>query len=107
MEDVAVLSALFEKLVANNEATNVTDRIEAVFAAFEANRRERDQWLVQSSRHASDVYEWNLPQTGRDYFEAMQKDIAARQAVCWGVDLDKAVVEAKADLRRRLGVTTK
>ena len=107
MEDVAVLSALLEELVASDETANQTDRLEAVFATFEANRLERDQWLVQSSRRAADVYEWRLPQTGRDYFEAMQKDIEGRQAVCWGVDLDKAVVEAKTDLRRRLGVTAK
>ncbi len=107
MEDVAVLSALLEELVANDEAANQTDRLEAVFAAFEASRLERDQWLVQSSRRAADVYDWRLPQTGRDYFEAMQRDIEGRQAVCWGIDLDKAIVEAKTDLRKRYDVTAK
>ena len=53
------------------------------------------------------MYEWRLPDTGREHFEAMRQDIEARQAVCWNIDLDQAVKDARMDLRRRLGVTTK
>ncbi|KAK4038532.1 hypothetical protein C8A01DRAFT_17381 [Parachaetomium inaequale] len=106
MEDVAVLSCLLEEQTqdVNGDPTN---GLEAVFAAFDASRRERDQWLVQSSRRAADLYEWRLPNTGKEYFEDMRKDIEERQAVCWGVDLDKVVLEAKADLRRRRGAEMK
>lgn len=106
MEDVAVLSSLLEELVKDTDSTP-TEIIAAVFAAFDASRRERDQWLVQSSRRAADLYEWRLPGTGREHFEAMRKDIEGRQAVCWGVDLDKAIEKARADLKTRLGVPTK
>ena len=106
MEDVAVLSSLLEELVNNTESTP-TEILAALFATFDANRRERDQWLVQSSRRAADVYEWRLPGAGSEHFEAMQKDIEGRQAVCWGVDLDKAIEDARTDLKRRLGVSTR
>jgi salicylate hydroxylase len=102
MEDVAVLSSLLEEQTQDVDSDPTLD-LEAVFTAFDASRRERDQWLVQSSRRAADLYEWRLPNTGRENFEAMRKDIEERQAVCWGIDLDKAVLEAKADLSRRRG----
>ncbi len=107
MEDVAVLSSLLEELANNEEPGTMSDRIETLFATFDASRRERDQWLVQSSRRAADLYEWRLPGTGREHFEAMRRDIEERQAICWNIDLDKAVMEARMDLRRRLGVTVR
>ncbi|KAK3901228.1 hypothetical protein C8A05DRAFT_45078 [Staphylotrichum tortipilum] len=101
IEDVAVLASLLEEL--DDPASHQTD-LEAVFAAFDASRRERDQWLVQSSRRAADVYEWRLPGTGRGHFEAMREGIQARQGVCWGINLDRAIREAKEYLRsRRVG----
>jgi salicylate hydroxylase len=103
MEDVAVLSSLLEELPWHDHIPG----FESVFAAFDASRRERDQWLPQSSRRAADLYEWRLPNTGKDHFEAMRKDIQARQAVCWGIDLDQAIQEAKEDLKRRGGETAK
>ncbi|KAK4118001.1 FAD/NAD(P)-binding domain-containing protein [Parathielavia appendiculata] len=105
MEDVAVLSSLLEELVWSHDEPNHWD-FESVFAALDASRRERDQWLVQSSRRAADLYEWRLPNTGKEHFEAMRKDIEERQVVCWGIDLDKTIREAKDDLRRRRGVLT-
>jgi salicylate hydroxylase len=98
MEDVAVLSSLLEELARDDDG--IPD-FESAFAAFDASRRERDQWLVQSSRRAAELYEWRLPKTGKDHFDAMRKDIEGRQAVCWGIDLDKAIQEAREDLRRR------
>ncbi|KAK4153461.1 hypothetical protein C8A00DRAFT_43640 [Chaetomidium leptoderma] len=103
MEDVAVLSSLLED---PNKPDTARD-LEAVFAAFDGNRRERDQWLVESSRRAADLYEWRLPNTGKENFEGMKKDIEDRQAICWGIDLDKAIREAKADLRQRTSQATK
>lgn len=103
MEDVAVLSSLLDALAGRDrEQSDMRRGVEAVFAAFDASRRERDQWLVQSSRRAADLYEWRLPDTGKEFFERMREDIQGRQAVCWGVDLDAAIREAKDDLHRRL-----
>jgi salicylate hydroxylase len=101
MEDVAVLSSLLENRPQDEASCGSARDLEAVFAAFDASRRERDQWLVQSSRRAADVYEWRLPNTGKDSFEAMRKDIEERQAVCWKVDLDKMISEARVELQRR------
>lgn len=106
MEDVAVLSSLLEELAPNQVACSSNHDLEAVFAVFDANRRERNQWLVQSSRRAADLYEWRLPKTGKENFEAMQKDIEERQAVCWGIELEKAISEARDDLRRRRKTAT-
>lgn len=100
MEDVAVLASLLEEEIQRDDVSPI-DELQAVFAAFDASRRERDQWLVQSSRRAADLYQWRLPNTGRDNFDAMRVDVETRQVVCWGVDLDKAIREARADLRRR------
>lgn len=95
-----MLASLLEEL----DDTSGPSDIDAVFASFDASRRERDQWLVLSSRRAATVYEWQLPRTGRGYFEEMKQDIEARQLVCWEVDLDGEIGEAKSDLKRRLGV---
>ncbi|KAK3936837.1 salicylate 1-monooxygenase sala [Diplogelasinospora grovesii] len=99
VEDVAILSTLLE-----DEQVNGTDDLEAVFGAFDKVRRERDQWLVRSSRRAAETYEWRNKEIGTD-FEKMEKDINARQGMCWDVDLDKMLVEAREDLGRRLGKT--
>jgi salicylate hydroxylase len=101
MEDVAVLSSLLEDQPQDEVSCGSARDLDAVFAAFDASRRERDQWLVQSSRRAADLYQWRLPNTGKENFEAMRKDIEERQAVCWGIDLDKAILEARDDLWRR------
>lgn len=75
--------------------------MDAVFAAFEASRRERDQWLVQSSRRAADVYEWRNADIGRD-FDRMHRDMVERQAYVWEIDMDKEIEEARLDLKTRL-----
>lgn len=75
--------------------------MDAVFAAFDASRRERDQWLVQSSRRAADVYEWRNAELGRD-FDRMHRDMVERQAYIWGIDMDKELEDALLDLKRRL-----
>jgi salicylate hydroxylase len=98
MEDVAVFASLLEEIQEDN--INPIDGLRAAFAAFDASRRDRDQWLVRSSRRAADLYEWRLPNTGKENFEAVRKDIETRQAICWGVDLERMIQEARADLRR-------
>lgn len=96
IEDVAVLASLLA-----DDAVRGPDDLEAVFAAYDAIRRERDQWLVRSSRRAADVYEWR--ELGRD-FDAIHKDMQERQEYIWGVDMEKQIEEARQDLRKRLGV---
>lgn len=97
IEDVAVLSFL----LADDAVRDVKD-LDAVFASFDASRRGRDQWLVQSSRRAADVYEWRNAELGRDV-DHIHKDMIERQDYIWGVDMDKEIEDARLDLRKRLG----
>jgi salicylate hydroxylase len=76
MENVAVLPCLLKQLDAYSEI--LPDDLNAVFAAFDTSRRQRDQWLVESSRRAACVYEWQLSGTAPGHFDAMQADIQAR-----------------------------
>jgi salicylate hydroxylase len=96
MEDAAVLSSLLY-----DDCVQGAEDLGAVFAAFDASRRQRDQWLVQSSRRAADIYEWRSPELGRDY-DRMKEDIRERQARIWNFDLDRAIREAREDLGQRL-----
>ncbi|KAK3290939.1 uncharacterized protein B0H64DRAFT_451521 [Chaetomium fimeti] len=99
MEDVAVLASLLEEI--HGCDVEPYDGLHEVFAAFDESRGERDQWLVHSSRRAAELYQWRLPDTGKEHFEAMRRDVETRQAVCWGIDLEKVIQEARVDLRRR------
>jgi len=83
-----------------DERVQSAQDLEAVFAAFDANRRERDQWLVQSSRRAADIYEWRNTDIGKD-FDLMRQDIIGRQATLWNIDLDREILEAREDLGKR------
>jgi salicylate hydroxylase len=97
MEDCAVLASL----LADERVQGPAD-LEAVFAAFDATRRERDQWLVRSSRLAADMYEWRAPAVGFRYDEAVQAEIEKRQGYIWSVDLDKAIADGRQHLHTRL-----
>ena len=101
MEDVVVLAGLFDVLVTNPSEIS-RDKIEAVFAAFDANRRERDLWLVQSSRYMADVYQRRVPELGLDRLVELRDEIVRRQDICWNFDLKASVEEARRDLKERL-----
>ncbi|KAL2192352.1 hypothetical protein P885DRAFT_47857 [Corynascus similis CBS 632.67] len=107
MEDVAVLASLLDDQYREPGFSSAAEGLEDVFSAFDASRRERDQWLVLSSRRAADLYEWRLPNTGKEHFENMRQDIERRQAICWGADLDEMVMKARANLRSRRKRATK
>lgn len=96
IEDVAVLAELL-----GDAGVTDTTGLRAAFAAFDACRRGRDQWLVASSRRAADLYE--LRARGRD-FAAIADEVRARQAYIWDIDLDAAIAAAREDLARRLAL---
>ncbi|GAB1316953.1 Salicylate hydroxylase [Madurella fahalii] len=103
MEDVAVLACLFEQLSNDiDRFKSVGDGLEAVFAAFDESRRKRDQWLVESSRRAACLYEWQLDNMGKDSLEAMRRDIEERQGICWSIDLNAAIQKVKETLGREM-----
>ena len=96
IEDSTVLCSLLD----DERIKNPSD-LEAVFAAYDANRRKRTQWLVQSSRRTGDTYEWRTEGIGKD-FGKIEKDLRERVDYIWNVDLDKDIQDAKADLGMRL-----
>ncbi|KAK4164673.1 putative salicylate hydroxylase [Cladorrhinum sp. PSN259] len=97
MEDVAVLTGLLEQW---QESELGPGRVEDVFAQFDASRRKRDQWLVQSSRRAAELYQFQVE--GITSLEDIKRDIEERQEVCWGFDVERAVEETKNGLKERL-----
>lgn len=98
IEDAAYLAELLGELVRRGEGAA---SLPAAFAAFDASRRARDQWLVASSRRAADLYEWRA--LGRD-FAGIAEEMRARQTYIWNIDLDAGIAAAKVDLARRLAL---
>lgn len=73
--------------------------LEAVFAAFDGVRRERCQWLVQSSRRIGDCYEWRAEGVGRD-FKKIESEINERLSIISDIDVKDVCEQARALLRR-------
>ncbi|KAL4895143.1 FAD/NAD(P)-binding domain-containing protein [Aspergillus ambiguus] len=98
LEDTAVLAALLADPRVHSHAD-----LEAVLATFDACRRERGQWLVQSSRFIGDAYEWRAPGVGPD-FAKIEAAINHRNGIIANVDVFRMCEEATAELGRRLPV---
>ncbi|OJK02263.1 hypothetical protein ASPACDRAFT_1854241 [Aspergillus aculeatus ATCC 16872] len=98
IEDTAVLATLLQ-----DERVRTHADLAAVFAAFDASRRERSQWLVRSSRFIGDCYEWRAEGVGRD-FQKIEEEINRRNGVIANVDVAKMVEEARQELGRQLAV---
>ncbi|KAI1864391.1 uncharacterized protein JN550_008948 [Neoarthrinium moseri] len=96
VEDSAVLA----DLLADEHVRTPAD-LEAVFAAYDAARRERAQWLVRSSRFIGDSYEWRAEGVGKD-FAKIEKEINERLSIIGDVDVAGFCRDARADLVKRL-----
>lgn len=97
IEDTAVLAALLSDRRVHSHAD-----LETVLSVFDASRRERTQWLVQSSRFIGDCYEWRAEGVGRD-FRKIEEAINRRCAVIMDVDVQGMCEEASGMLSERLG----
>ena len=75
--------------------------LDAALASFDAARRERSQWLVQSSRFTGDLYEWRAPGAGPD-LRRIEEEINRRNGMIANVDVDAMCAEAKSVLGGRL-----
>jgi salicylate hydroxylase len=96
IEDSAVLAELLaDRRVLSGE------HLEAVFATFDAVRRPRGNWLVQSSRRIGDCYEWRAEGVGRD-FEAIEAEINDRNSTIADVDCKDMCHQARRQLGERL-----
>ncbi|KAF6814543.1 salicylate 1-monooxygenase SalA [Colletotrichum plurivorum] len=97
IEDAATLA----ELLADDHVRCGADVV-AAFAAYDAARRERGQWLVRTSRDAGELYEFRT-EIGRD-FEKMGQDVKARAEIVWDFDIRQSIEGARKDLKRRLAV---
>lgn len=100
VEDCAVLASILD-----DSYVKTSNDLQSAFAAYDACRRERDQWLVQSSKRAGNVYEWRVPDIGRD-FKKIEEDVRNRQALVWDYDIEGAITRARDDMRSRLSRET-
>ncbi|KAH6993635.1 hypothetical protein EDB82DRAFT_524718 [Fusarium venenatum] len=89
-------SAVMAELLADEKVQSRSD-LEAVFAAFDASRRERTQWLVQSSRFVGDAYEWRAKGVGKD-IPGIEREINERIAVISDVEIAKSCEMAREKL---------
>ncbi|KAI1331163.1 salicylate 1-monooxygenase sala [Xylariaceae sp. FL0255] len=97
IEDSAVLSVLL-----SDPRVTSPEHLESVFAAFDASRRERDQWLVADSRLTGTMYQWYAPGVKRNDWAKLESKLRASFGKIWDYDIDAALVEAKEDLAERL-----
>lgn len=96
IEDSAVMATLL-----SDDRVRTAADIEAAFAAFDTNRRERCQWLVESSRHIGDVYEWRAPGIDGD-LEKIEKDIVSRNSTIGDFDIEEGCLTALQQLERAI-----
>ncbi|KAJ9196335.1 hypothetical protein DTO164E3_6391 [Paecilomyces variotii] len=96
IEDSAVMAELL-----GDERVSEPGHLEAVFATFTAERKERGEFLVQSSRFMGDCYEWRAPGVGRD-FAKIEAEINKRNGILSNVDVGKMCEHARSELGKRL-----
>ncbi|KAF4962591.1 hypothetical protein FSARC_9369 [Fusarium sarcochroum] len=89
-------SAVMAELLADERVQNHSD-LKAAFAAFDATRRERTQWLVQSSRFVGDAYEWRAKGVGKDV-KKIEQEINERIGVISNVEIAKSCEQAREKL---------
>ncbi|KAL4940838.1 hypothetical protein BDV06DRAFT_230098 [Aspergillus oleicola] len=97
IEDTAVLATL----LSDPRVTSHSD-LEAALSTFDAIRRERSQWLVESSRFLGDCYEWRAPGVGRD-FAKIEREINTRNGIIYDFDVEWTCKEARELLGEKLG----
>lgn len=94
IEDSAFLAELLSSVDSSRD-------LPSVFETFDECRRERSQWLVQSSRWIGDCYEWLADGIGSDMAK-IESEINERNGIIANFDLEGEVAQAKGDLQKRL-----
>ncbi|KAK5943263.1 hypothetical protein PMZ80_004270 [Knufia obscura] len=91
-------SLVMAELLADDRVQSPAD-VEAAFTAFDVNRRERTQWLVQSSRFQGDSYEWRAPGLGDD-FQKIEGEINSRNGIVGNFDVEQGCKDAVQELAK-------
>lgn len=98
IEDCAVMA----ELLADPLVAQAGDRgFAAAFHAYDQSRRERTQWLVQSSRRSGDLYEWRAEGVGKDLGKIEDECRASNDRI-WNGQIDLMIKEAKSVLATSL-----
>lgn len=95
-------SAILADLLADDRVHSHSD-LEAALDVFETTRKDRGQWLVQSSRFIGDCYEWRANGVGDD-FEKIEAEINRRNGIINNVDIGEMSLHAKEELGEKLSM---
>jgi len=104
IEDAAVLCALMLAVsIALLESTpsSKAATIRAALSAYDTVRRERAQWLVQSSRRVGEIYEWLDQEVGRD-INKCKHEAEWRAHAIWDYDIDGMIREAGEEFSKNV-----
>lgn len=71
------------------------------FEVFDGQRRERTQWLVQSSRLTGNLYDWKVEGIGGDAIK-MHAELEQRCNIIWTIDTDEMIRRATAAINGAL-----
>ena len=96
IEDCAVLSELL-----SSESIGKQEDLDVALAIFDELRRKRGQWLVQSSQHIGNCYEWIANGIGND-FKKIENEINTRNGIIANVDVRDMCDQARQLLKERL-----
>lgn len=103
VEDALALGIVMEEVNSTLQTGkgNKNAALTAAFKAYDAARRERSQWLVQSAREVCETYEWADPNCGSDP-EKCLKEIEWRAHKIWYFDIDGMMRDARSSYERFL-----
>ncbi|KAH8805393.1 hypothetical protein F5884DRAFT_445969 [Xylogone sp. PMI_703] len=105
IEDSAVLAELLHVVWVNLQSTKggkpKAEILEDVLKVFDDTRRERTQWLVESSRVSADLYEWRDKTCGKDPAK-IKEELLWRNHKIWDVNIDEITNVANEKLRKLL-----
>ena len=98
IEDAAVMADL---LAAPEAQSHGAKGFESAFQVFSDVRKERTQWLVESSRRSGDLYEWRAEGVGKD-FAKIEHECRERDVKIWNGQIDDMIKEAMQKLSASL-----
>ena len=104
VEDALCLSTVLELAISSIQQVDGPSKHQAISMAFEtfsAVRKERSQWLVDSSRTVCEVYQWNDALTGADP-EKCFKEIESRAHRIWHLDIEEMLGETRDGFEKKL-----
>lgn len=98
IEDAAILAEL---LADSRVAQNGDKGLAQAFQAYNDQRLDRTQWLVQSSRRSGDLYEWRAESVGRD-IDKIQEECRWRDEKIWNGQVSEYIQDGKQMLGKLL-----